>query len=89
MNEQTVIEQIAAAVVSHLPPQTPIDKQLWDLESIGRHLRRKSETVRTGVVCKPDFPKAIRLPSDVGRKSQPLWKAIEVIEWAEKYQEKN
>jgi hypothetical protein len=36
------------------------------------------------IVCRTDFPKAVRLRSATDGKDQLLWKAKEVMEWADR-----
>lgn len=64
----------------------PVEIDLWDVEAIARYLKRSYSTVRDHIIVQPSFPKAIRLPGK-GR-SYPLYKAREVIAWAESHQSK-
>ena len=64
----------------------PLSAQLWDTEAISTYLKRSYSTVRDVILAQPTFPKAIRLPGK-GR-SYPLYKASEVMDWAESYQSK-
>lgn len=71
----------------------PIDVDLWDIAMIGAYLKRDSQVVRERIVCQESFPKAIRIPTksengQPARKGQPLYKAKEVIAWANSFQEK-
>jgi hypothetical protein len=84
--EANVIEEIAAAIVGRIAPPIPLDVDLWSATEIGAYLKRDSRQVLERYAPLPGFPKAIRLPSPGGR-GQPLWKAIEIIEWATKHQE--
>lgn len=68
-------------------PPLPVEIDLWSADEIARYLKRERRTVMESYACLPNFPKAIRLPSK-GVRGQPLWKASEVIAWAERYQEK-
>ena len=65
----------------------PIDIQLWSATEIAEYLRREERTVAEKIVFLPDFPKPIRIPTPEGRKGHRLFKAIEVIRWAESHQE--
>lgn len=65
----------------------PLEIALWSGDEIAAYLKRDRRTVMEKLACLPNFPKAIRLPSATGGKGQPLWKAREVIKWAESYQE--
>lgn len=76
-----VLEKLGAGSV-------PISVDLWDADMIAAYLKRSSRQVMSRYAPLPDFPRAIRLPSTTGGCGQPLWKATDVIAWAEKYQEK-
>lgn len=81
-----IIDQIAAAVAQHIRPVIPLSVDLWDLETIARYLKKSPSRVRQTFTCRPDFPKPIRLPTEDGH-AHPLWKALEVIAWAEAHRE--
>lgn len=89
MNETEMLERLAAAIAANLVklrPAVPLEVQLWDVETIAAYLKRSPASTRDRIVCLPDFPKVIRLPGEKpGQRSRPLWKAIEVIQWAEGY----
>ena len=78
-----------ARVPADAPPQVaprdavPIAVALWDTEVIAMYLRRSINRVRSDIVSLPTFPRPIRLP--VHGKSQALYKAREVITWAESH----
>lgn len=67
-------------------PTVPLSAQLWDTEAVASYLKRSYTTVRDTILPLPGFPQAIRLPGK-GR-SYPLYKASEVIAWAESYKSK-
>jgi hypothetical protein len=87
MSETELITKLAAAVAGQLRPAIPLNIDLWDVSTIAQLLKRSDAQVRERIVCLPDFPKAIRLPSEKG-SGRPLWKAVEVLAWAEQYREK-
>jgi len=81
-----LIEKLAAALAAQLPPPIPIEIDLWDVATIARLLKRNESQVRNRMVCLPDFPKAIRLPTAAGPR---LYRAAEVLAWVGKYQDKD
>lgn len=86
------IEQLAEKVVELLDKKlkspVPIEHALWSTKEIGEYLQRPAQVVRDRVVCVPGFPKAIRLPNAGGLgTAHPRWKASEVIEWVESFQD--
>lgn len=87
MSETEMITKLAAAIGQQIRPAIPLEVDLWDVATIAQLLKRSEDQVRERVVCLPDFPKAIRLPAGSGGRSRPLWKATEVIAWADRYRE--
>lgn len=84
---QQLAEQIADAIKEGIE-QVPMDYRLWTTRQIANYMRRSMRQVEDRIVQLPGFPQAIRLPTENGSKGRPLWKAREVIDWAEKHQEK-
>lgn len=67
-------------------PHIPVTVDLWDSKHIGAYLKVSARQVTERYACKPDFPKAIRIPS-AGNRGHPRWRAREIIKWAESYME--
>ncbi|BBB60247.1 hypothetical protein UNDKW_1974 [Undibacterium sp. KW1] len=88
MSDTDIIQKIAAAVVAQIKPAIPLSIDLWDISTIAQFLKRNESVVRERIACKPDFPPAIRLPTETGKRGHPLYKAKDVIQWAEKYTER-
>lgn len=66
----------------------PPERELWDDETIAQYLHVSARHVAERYACRPDFPKAIKLPTESGRNNPRRWKAAEVMAWAEGFQEK-
>lgn len=81
------VDTIAAAVAARIAPVIPIDIDLWGAAEIGSYLKVGHRQVLERYAPLPDFPKAIRLPTQGGGHGQPRWKASEIIAWTDKYQE--
>ena len=67
-------------------PQIPISVDLWSVREIAAYLKRSQTAVRDRITKQTTFPQPIRLPSEKGR-GQPLWRASEVIAWAERFRD--
>ncbi|NCF37846.1 MAG: hypothetical protein GWP56_15945 [Gammaproteobacteria bacterium] len=80
--------EILLDAINNLSPRIPITVDLWSIKEIASYLKRSEAVVRERITALPGFPQSIRLPV-LGSKGrgQPLWKAREVITWAEKHQE--
>lgn len=89
MSDAELIDRIAEAVAQRVTPAVPLGVQLWTCKGIAAYLQRSTSVVQERVVTLPGFPRAIRLPTQrPGVKGQPLWKAAEVIAWAESHKER-
>lgn len=64
-------------------PTLPVSVDLWDTSHIAAYLKRSADHVRKEIVILPSFPRPVRLP--VHGRAQGLWKAREVVKWAESY----
>ena len=87
LQAQQVVERPATSGPANLSPAIPIDVDLWDVATIALYMKRTPTFIRESIVVLPSFPPIIRLPSTTGR-SRPLWRAREVVTWAEKHVEK-
>ncbi|MES2323234.1 MAG: hypothetical protein V4633_13300 [Pseudomonadota bacterium] len=83
--DKDTIERIAEAVAARArpAPELPVSVALWDTAAIGAYLHRSLNRVRADIVSLPSFPRPIRLP--VPGRAQALYKAREVIAWAESH----
>lgn len=88
-SDSELITRLAAELAKQIRPSIPVDIDLWDITTIATYLKRSESVVRERMACLPDFPKAIRLPSTRAVRGQALYRAREVIRWAEQYQDKN
>lgn len=79
-------KEILSAILQKLSEKTiPVEVDLWDTEHIAAYLKRSYTTVRDKIIVRPDFPKAIKL-NPTQERAHPLYKAREVIQWAESLQ---
>lgn len=76
-------KELLAAILQKLTEKAiPVEVDLWDTEHIAAYLKRSYTTVRDKIIVRPDFPKAIKINRNQER-AHPLYKAREVIQWAE------
>lgn len=87
MSEVELVEKIADAINKLARPAIPLAVDLWDIATIAQYLKREPQVVRERIAVLPSFPQPIRLPAVKGR-AHPLYKATEVIAWAESLQER-
>lgn len=82
--ELEILQKLVTALERLQQPAIPVAIDLWDTECLAAYFKRSISRVRSDIVCLPTFPKPIRLP--VAGRSQALYKAREVVAWAESHQ---
>lgn len=60
------------------------DDRLWDASDIMEYTKTGKTTVYERIICKPDFPQAIRIPTGRGN-GIARWYPEEVKEWFKKF----
>lgn len=80
--ETDILVKLAEVLEKMQRPALPLSVDLWDTNYLAAYFKRSPSRVRSDIVCLPSFPRPVRLP--VEGRSQALYKAREVIEWAEK-----
>lgn len=79
-------KEILSAILQKLSEKViPIEVDLWDASHIAAYLKRSHSTVRDRILPLPSFPKPIRIQTSNGT-GHPLYKAREVVRWAESLQ---
>ncbi|WP_229261897.1 hypothetical protein [Duganella guangzhouensis] len=87
MSESQIIKQLVAAIEKLQRPALPVAVDLWDTSLVAAYLKRSVDNVRKEIIPLPSFPKPIRLP--VAGRAQALYRARDVIAWAESHQLKS
>lgn len=85
MSAEELLEQLLERLGQNTQ-SVPLSAQLWDTEMVASYLKRSYNTTRDSILVLPTFPAPIRLPSSGKGRAYPLYKAREVVEWAESYQ---
>jgi len=79
-------EELLNAILEELKT-SKMPKRLWSVADIAAYLNRSKVTIQQRVVCKPDFPNAVRIPTQTG-KVGPLWYQEEVKRYVKRHQKK-
>lgn len=75
------LDELARKIASRLTPHA-----LWDLAEVAEYLHRSEQHTRQWIITQDGFPRPIRIPSGKGAdRPRPLWRAKDVIAWAESY----
>lgn len=74
MTAEEIIERLAARIEQ--APAIPPERALWDKDDLAVYFKVSRSQVYTSIICKPDFPKPIKVGS------RERWIAGEVWKWA-------
>ena len=85
MNTDELLEKLLDHLTKPPPVQLPVAIDLWDTRHIAAYLKRSVDTVRDDIITLPTFPRPIRLPMRGAVRAQALYKARDVIAWAERH----
>ncbi|QTO42164.1 helix-turn-helix transcriptional regulator [Burkholderia latens] len=80
--ERERIDELARKIAACLTPHA-----LWDLAELAAYLHRSEQHTRQWIVTQEGFPRPIRIPSrkSATERAWPLWRAKDVIAWAESH----
>ncbi|OXJ15986.1 helix-turn-helix transcriptional regulator [Burkholderia sp. HI2500] len=83
-DENLRIDELARKIASRLTPHA-----LWDLAELAAYLHRSEQHTRQWIITQDGFPRPIRIPSgkSATERARPLWRAKDVIAWAESHVE--
>lgn len=76
------LDELARKIAARLTPHA-----LWDLAEVAEYLHRSEQHTRQWIITQDGFPRPIRIPSgkSATERARPLWRAKDVIAWAESH----
>lgn len=80
------MEKLLLEILNELRAQNAAAGDLWNAEDIARYMRLSRSSVQSRVLCRNDFPRAIRIPMDSGMGGR-RWYAKEVKYWVSNHLE--
>lgn len=80
------MEKILLEILNELKAQNVASNDLWSASDIARYMRLSTSSIQSRVICRKDFPRAVRIPTDSGMGGR-RWYAKEVQNWVSKNRE--
>jgi predicted DNA-binding transcriptional regulator AlpA len=80
------MEKLLLEILNELRIQNSSSCELWSTEDIARYMRLSRSSVHSRVICRHDFPRAVRIPTDSGLGGR-RWYSKEVKAWVVKNRE--
>ena len=74
------MEKILLEILNELKAQNVASNELWSASDIARYMRLSTSSIQSRVICRKDFPRAVRIPTDSGMGGR-RWYAKEVKNW--------
>ena len=87
MNEIDMLAEKVIELLNRKRAAIPLDVDLWDVHLVSEYLKRSENYVRNVIINVDGFPHPIRLPNQKGGVGSRLWRARDVILWAESHVE--
>lgn len=79
-NEVATIAELARRIAMCLTPHA-----LWDVTEVAEYIHRSKQHTRQWIITQEGFPRPIRIPSGKSgtERARPLWRAKDIIAWAD------
>ena len=79
-------EKILLEILNELKTQSAENSEIWKSDDIARYMRLSLSSVQSRIICRSDFPRAVRIPTS-GTGGGRRWYAKEVQAWLQKNRE--
>jgi len=80
------MEKLLLQILNELKAQRAAASELWNVDDIARYIRLSRSSIQSRIICRKDFPRAVRIPTDTGLGGR-RWYAAEVKYWISKNRE--
>jgi len=80
------MEKLLLEILNELKSHSAATTELWNVDDIARYTRLSRSSVQSRIICRGDFPRAVRIPTDSGLGGR-RWYAAEVKYWISKNRE--
>jgi len=80
------MEKLLLEILNELKSYRAATTELWNVDDIARYIRLSRSSVQSRIICRKDFPRAIRIPSHTGLGGR-RWYAKEVKSWVARNRE--
>jgi len=80
------MEKLLLEILNELRSQRAEENELWNADDIAQYLRLSRSSIQSRVICRKDFPRAVRIPTESGLGGR-RWYAKEVKYWISRNRE--
>ncbi len=58
------MEKLLLEILNELKSQRASSAELWNIDDIAQYMRLSRSSVQSRVICRREFPRAVRIPTD-------------------------
>ena len=80
------MEKLLLEILNELRSLHSDNAEIWTVDDIANYVRLSRSSVQSRIICRKDFPRAIRIPTDSGMGGR-RWYSKEVKHWASRNRE--
>lgn len=80
------MEKLLLEILNELKAQNIAENDLWATNDIARYMRLSTSSIQSRVICRKNFPRAVRIPTDSSMGGR-RWYAKEVKHWVSRNRE--
>ena len=80
------MEKLLLEILNELKAQQSERLEVWATDDIARYMRLSRSSVQSRILCRKDFPRAVRIPTESGMGGR-RWYAKEVKCWLSRNRE--
>lgn len=73
-------------ILNEIKSMRASNNELWNVDDIAHYVRLSRSSIQSRIICRKDFPRAIRIPTDNGLGGR-RWYAKEVKIWVSRNRE--
>lgn len=80
------MQHLLLEILNELKALHATHAEIWNVDDIARYMRLSRSSIQSRIICRKDFPRAIRIPTENGLGGR-RWYAGEVKHWVSKNRE--
>jgi len=80
------MKKLLLEILNELKSLHASNAEIWNVDDIARYMRLSRSSIQSRIICRKDFPRAVRIPTDNGLGGR-RWYAKEVKYWVSKNRE--
>lgn len=81
-----IMQKLLLEILNEIKGLRAANDEIWNVDDIARYLRLSRSSVQSRVICRKDFPRAVRIPTNNGLGGRRFY-AKEIKQWVKRNRE--